>query len=87
MEVPAFALQRIPVSRLQSLERARSFRARHVNLFPTPHSWKHFVQSRREELLARGLLVRLTTGNYVDGERLDAALPELMSICPPATSE
>jgi len=72
---------RQPVSpeKMTRLEKASSFRQRHSNLFPSLNSWRHFVRSRWDELLRRGLLVELTGGHYVDRHGLEAALPELLA--------
>lgn len=65
-------------SHLSTLIKWKDYVLRYPNFWPTEHSARHFLNTRKVKLFALGALVKTTTGWMVDYKLLDVHLFDLL---------
>lgn len=63
---------------LTTLIKWKDYVLRYPNFWPTEHSARHFLNTRKAQLFALGALVKTTTGWMVDYKILDENLFDLL---------
>ena len=68
--------------RLSNLVRWKDYALRHRNFWSTEHSARHFLNTRKSQLIALDILIRTTSGWMVDSMLLDKNLIALQQMSP-----
>lgn len=69
----------IQTDRLPHLMRWTDFAAEFPGIFPTDHSVRHFIRTRKDKLIDADLMVDSSMGMLVDGERLRERLLDYLN--------